>query len=403
MQSIYKNAAIFIVPIAILLALIITSIIASGSQQFSDLANSFLHGHLYFLTPIGGVGQDPVYYHGKVFWDDGPFPAILLMPFVAVFSFFHTSFLQNYLQWLLVLGVLYFIYKLARILNYSKQDSLILAFGFTLGSVFIGVAGIASSWLYAQVLTTFMLFWAFYEFYTRKRWWLIGIICACIFMTRVTAAPILIFFALEIWQHKSKTSSNKIKAYLQLSVPFIIATAMLLLYNLFRFHNPFEGGYKYQLISPDSAESRSLGTFSLIHIPTNFYSAVLRGPLGLLRDNSSWTLKYPFIKNNPYGMSIFITSPYLLTLFTAKWSSYDKRARNLLYATLISCLLVFSYYGIGLDQYGYRYSLDFLPGLFLLFMIVYRKNHSSLSSPMKILLLGSGVWNFFLASSFIFP
>jgi hypothetical protein len=380
--------------------ILITSYILGASQQFSDLARAFLHGQLHFLAPIGGVGQDPVLYHGKIYWGEGPFPAVLLMPFVAFFSLSHIFFNQGYLQWMLVLGIVWFVFRLARLLSYSGEDSMILAFGFVLGSVFIGVASISSSWLFAQVVTTFLLFWSLYEFYTRKRWWLIGLICALVLMTRATAAPIVIFFGLELWQTAGKKPQKLIK-FAPLCLPVLGAAGLIGLYNFLRFHSPFNGGYAYQLLHSYSAESRSYGVFSLIHIPTNFYSAVLRAPQPVLRTATSWTLKFPFIQNNPYGMSIFITSPYLLSLFTHQWSSFDSRARHLMIAIAASCLFVFSFYGVGLDQFGYRYSLDFLPELFLLFMMMYRKSHHGLSRGMKTLLLGSGVVNFYLLWSFL--
>jgi hypothetical protein len=376
--------------------------VLEGSQQFSLMAKAFLHGQLNFLTPIGRLGQDPIFYHGKIYWGDGPFPALLLTPFVGLFSIFHRFYFQGYLGWVLILGVVFFVFKLARSLSYSKEDSFILTLGFTLGSVFIGVASVSSSWFFAQVLTTLLLFWGFYEFYTRKhkRWWLYGVICALILMTRITAAPVFVFFGLELL-YLNQSARQKLKKFVQLSLPIVVAVILLGLYNFLRFHNPFNGGYSHQLLYPDAIESRSSGMFSLEHIPTNFYSAILRAPDPVLRDSTSWTLKFPYIENNIYGMSIFITSPYLLSLFSHKWSSFDRRSRHLLIAALASALFVFSYFGIGLLQFGYRYSLDFLPELFLLFMIMYRKNHSRLSTGMKILLLGSGVFNFYLLLHFI--
>jgi hypothetical protein len=112
-------------------------------------------------------------------------------------------------------------------------------------------------------------------------------------------------------------------------------------------------------------------------------------------------LKFPYIQNNVYGMSIFVTSPYFLYIFTNKWSSFSARARNLVVAISVSCLLVLSYYGIGTIQFGYRYSLDFLPELFLLFMILYRVKHSRISCGMRVLLLGSGIVNFYLLVPYI--
>jgi hypothetical protein len=322
------------------------------------------------------------------------------MPFVSFLSIFHVLFYQGYLKWLLVIGVGYFIFKLARLITYSKEDSLVLTLGFMLGSVFIGANSVSSSWLFAQILTVFLLLWGLYELYTRKRWWLLGIISGLVFLTRATAAPILILFALELWQSR-KSKGTKKSYWLELLLPVLIAIALQGLYNLARFHNPFNGGYKYQLLYPTSANSLSYGVFSLVHIPANLYTMFLRTPVPIFHNANSWIMKFPFLENNPYGMSIFITSPYLLYLFSQKWSTFSTRERNLIVATALSCLLVLCFFGNGVQQFGDRYSLDFLPELFLLFMLVYKKNHKRLSNGMKALLLGSGLTNFYLVLSFI--
>lgn len=398
----YREIAIFTVPAAIFVWLLTMNFTLEGSQQFSLLAQAFLHGHLNFKSSIGGLGQDPIFWHGRIYWGEGPLPAVLLVPFAAIFDIFHKFFWQGYLGWLLITGVAYFIFKIARALNFSNEDSLILVLGFTLGSVFIGVASVSSSWFFSQVLTTFLLFWGLYEYFcrTHKRWWLLGIICGLIVLTRVTAAPIVIFFALEIWRQKHK-NSKRIKELIQLCLPFVGAVVLIGLYNFLRFGSPFNGGYEHQLLYPGSAESRAMGIFSLTHIPTNLYSLLLRGPVPVLKDTVSWTLKFPYIKNNIYGMSIFMTSPYLITLFTHKWSTFSTQARNLIVAITVSTLFVLSFYGLGMLQFGYRYSLDFLPELFLLFMIMYQKKHTKLSAGMRLLLLGSGLFNFYLLAPFI--
>jgi len=398
----YREVLIFIIPSVILLTVLAIGFVIEGSQQFSLLAQAFLHGKLNFLSPIGGAGQDPILWHGKIYWGEGLFPALLLVPFVGLFHLFHLFFYQGYIKWVLVFGVLFFVFRLARVLSYSKEDSLILAFGFTLGSVFIGIASVSSSWWFAQVLTTFLLFWSLYEFFVRKHrnWWVIGIVCALLLMTRVTAALIFIFFFLELWHEYSK-KTEKIQKLIQLSLPLVVAICILGLYNFLRFHNPLNGGYADQLLPASAVISRSYGIFSLVHLPTNLYYAILGTPVPVLRNSNSWTLTFPYIRNNIFGMSIFITSPYLLYLFTNKWSSFDSRARHLLYAAVASALLVFSFYGLGLVQFGYRYSLDFLPELFLLFMILYHRRHSQLSFGMKTLLLGSGIINFYLLWAFI--
>ena len=383
-----------------LLVLVITAgVVVGGAQQFTLLAKAFLHGQLNFMHPIGGKGYDPILYKGKIFWGEGPFPAILLIPFILVADIFHIFFDQGYLEWVLVLGIFYFIYAIARKLKYTHKDSLYLILAFGLGSVFIGVESFSSSWMFAQIVTTFLLFWGLYEFYVirKRRWWLLGIISGLVLLTRATASPIIIFFFLVLWLEDE--SKNKRSKYIQLLLPFGIAIFLVGLYNYLRFGNATNGGFAYQVLFPASAESRSLGIFSLVHIPTNLFYMLLGSPNVSQLSAISWTLKFPYIGSNNNGLSIFLTSPYLLNLFSHRWSTFKAQERYLLTATLISCIFVLSYYGIGRNQFGYRYSLDFLPELFVLFMIMYKKKNKVISRGMKILILGSGYFNFYLLNT----
>lgn len=314
-----KQIFIFLVPAASLLFVLISSIALNESQQYSLLAQAFNHGQLHFLHPIGGAGQDPVLYQGKVYWSEGAFPAIILMPFVALFSLFHAFFYQNYLQWLFILGVWWLVYKIAKNLNYSRQNSSLLAFAFTVGSVFVGVASASASWYFAQVVTTFLLFWSLYLYFTRKQhnWWLIGIICGLALLTRPTAAPILIFYFLEILR-LNKNWHKRIEDSIRLCLPVIGALLLLGLYNFLRFHNPLHAAYKDQVLFPMSLASEAQGLFSYVHIPSNLYSFLLGTPAPVLKSSATWTLKFPYLQSNPYGMSIFLTSPYFIYLFTKK-------------------------------------------------------------------------------------
>ncbi len=368
------------------------------------LAQSFLHGKLNFLSSIGGVGQDPVLYRGKVYWSDGPFPALILMPFVGLFSLFHHFFFLGYLTWALVIGTIYYIIRIARSLGYSWQDSYLLMLGFTLGSAYIGAIAESSSWLFAQTLTTLLLFWVLAEFYTRqqRRWWLIGLLIGCITLTRITAAPVIIFFGAYLL-FEPKEREHWWQNLAQLCLPAVAAVGLIGLYNAARFGSPFNGGNAYQLLSKKSAASRALGFISPVHIPTNFYSAVLKGPIPVLRSTTSWSLKFPYIANDRMtGMSIFCTSPYLLQLFTNNWRDVSRTTRFLLPPIFLSALALFSYYGVGAFQFGYRYALDFMPELFVLFMVLYSQRHDQIATGMTWLLLGAGALNFYLLIFYIF-
>ncbi len=398
--SVLRPLAIFIIPAIIFIFMLILGFTAEGSQQFAHLADSFVHGKTYFLDPIGGQGQDPVFYNGHIYWGEGVFPAILLTPFVALFNLFHLFFFQGYLKWSMVIGISYFVYAIARKIKYSKEDSLILMFGFTLSSVFLGVNSVSSSWLFAQIVTTFLCFWSLYEYHNKRRLWLIGVICGLILMTRITAAPIIIFFLIMTLMEKTRRDA-KLRNLAYLVIPFVIAGCFIGAYNNQRFGSPLNNGSKYQLLSAESSEARSMGVFSIKHLPTNLYTIVLRGPNIVLNDSTSWSLKFPYISNNSYGMSIFITSPYLLWLLTIRPKKYPKEAKQLMVPVLVSLVAVLTYFGIGADQLGYRYALDFMPGLFVVFMLVYKQINKDLTRGMKFLLLGPCVLNFYLLFSFI--
>jgi hypothetical protein len=397
-----RDILIFTAPVTILLFVIILCIVTRYDQQFSNLAYSLLHGHTNFINSIPNrMGEDGVLWHGKYYWALGPFPAILLMPFVALFSVFHIFFFQGYLQVVLILGVLYFVYKLARILHYSNRESLILSFGFALGSVFIGVAYCSVSWYFAQVLTTFLLFWSLYEFYTNRRWWLLGLICGLLLMTRTSAAAIIVFFVLELWFSTGQTREKLIRL-MHYCIPLLLAVFAWGFYNFIRFHNPLQEGYGlYQLLVPSLTRAKAYGIFGLIHVPGNLYAMFLSAPLPVFRDGISHVLKFPYIVNNQWGMSIFITSPYLVYLFWGGRSILKNQKARLLAAAVVSCVMICIYYGVGYRQFGYRYSLDFMPELFMIFMLLYREKHKRLTSSMTTLLVVTGIINFYLLLTFI--
>ena len=51
-------------------------------QQYVRLAESFLSGKLHLLVELPEHLHDTALYGGRYYWPLGPFPAVLLMPFV---------------------------------------------------------------------------------------------------------------------------------------------------------------------------------------------------------------------------------------------------------------------------------------------------------------------------------
>jgi hypothetical protein len=386
----------------ILLIVIINTFFISNSQQFANLAHSFLNLKLYFLHPIGNQTQNPVYYKGKEFFDDGPLPAIILMPFEALFKLFHLFFYQGYLQWILIILTLNIIYKIAQLIGFKKYDALLLAFTFILGSVYVGVAINSSSWYFAQVITTYLVFLIIYEYLTQKRWWLLGTLSAFVLLSRVSAFAIVFLLILDILFNNRSSIKAKLTNMIKLSFPVLLAGILIGLYNYLRFGDPLNGGYLYQAIDQTARYSRSKGLFSLKHIPFNFYHLVFGTPIINTPNSNNWIANFPYFENNPLGLSIFITSPYLIFLFyQSRKIFYQKDIIFLLISAFVGLIIVLTYFGVGTYQFGYRYSLDFLPEIFTVFMLIYYKTKQSLTFGMKFLFLLTIAFNFYLILSFI--
>lgn len=149
-------------------------------------------------------------------------------------------------------------------------------------------------------------------------------------------------------------------------------------YNYARFGNLLEFGYRYHI--PWLVETRQFlrqkGTWSLTYIPTNLYYLFLKGPDGVFIKGTHY-LTFPFLTPDPWGMSIFLTSPLLLWSFAAP---IKERIVQWCWITSISILLfLLGYFSTGALQFGYRYALDFSPFLFILLCYAFKKRMSILS------------------------
>jgi hypothetical protein len=136
-------------------------------DQFSYLAQAFIQGKLHFLDPAH-IAKDAVKINDNFYWHLGPFPAVLLMPFVLLFGFFHQAFHQGYLQFFITVGVFASCFKIARSFRFSSTDSLYLAFAFCFASVYQFTAFVAWCYFFAHALTVFLLLLVIVEYLGRK-------------------------------------------------------------------------------------------------------------------------------------------------------------------------------------------------------------------------------------------
>jgi hypothetical protein len=337
------------------------------------VAESALGGHLDSAALKGTI--DTVDMGGRYYLAIGPLQLAAYIPFAAVPDL---RLVGGYLTGLLF-GVPAALLALPMARAYGARGASAYwiasfgAFGTLLfwSSVFGNFYNLAHAESFL-LLTLFLIEWA-----GRRRPALLGLCLGLSFLARpptlLAAVP---FGLLMLWAERGQIRSAAQTA-VSFGLPIAAAVGFYGWFNWVRFGSPLESGYGISLmLIPGLAERRAQGLFSVTHIPENLRLALLALP-----DRVS---QFPFFSASPYGMSMALVSPALIT---SLWAGFrEKTARLLWISAGLVAIPVFMYYGGGIVQYGFRYSLDFTPFLVALMAIGSRR---WVGWPEKLLVLAS--------------
>ena len=332
-----------------------------GENLHLYLANSFLKSSLS-LVKLPPLLLDLTYFNNQYFLPFGLFPATVLTPLVVIFG---TNFQESFIKFPFTLFNFWLVFQITKALKLSFNKSIYLSIFFIFGSIYTPVATIPFSAYLSQVIATFLILLAVYEFLTKRRYFLIGIAVAFAILTRITFVTSSIFFLIFLL----KKPSNPLNI-IKFSLPIAAAIILFGFYNLARFGNILENGYKHQIITEEAATRKEQGLFSAKHIPANLYYMLLKTPDPVLLDDSH-VLKPPYLRADYYGMSIFFLSPVLFLLFKTNFK--DRLVKACFLAIILMLVPLLTYYGIGARQIGYRYALDFYPFLLIPLAIAIKK------------------------------
>jgi hypothetical protein len=360
-------------------------------SHFSDLAYSFLHGKLSLPDSMRfSSWQDSSFFNGKHYVYFGLTPTLLLLPAVIIFG-------QNFPQQTLcfVAGIINFLLllKIGIRLGLKPKDAFWLTLATIFGSSYFFVSIINISAFLVQVVgMTFMLF-ALYEYLTSKRWFLIGIWIALAGLTRQSLYACLIFYLFELFISSDK---NKKRSLFLLLSPIFYSLILTGVYNFSRFASIINNGYLNNPTWPcGKDELAKYGLFSLTYLPSNLFIMLLKGPESLRINEASYVLRFPYIKASEWGMSIFITSPFLLFGFLSKLN--NPRVKGAMIACIIGILPSLVYACTGAWQYGYRYILDIWPFIFIILATYFSAN--GVTKLAKLLIALSILGNLFFSGS----
>jgi len=340
----------------------------AGRGDFFYLADAFLHGRTWLMAPLGPNDVIPI--DGRYYVPFAPFPAIALMPLVAILGPVTADQLESGVNaFLAASSVAMCWWLLIRIGVRRTSDRVWLTalFGFSTQILWVTTRG--GVWHTGQLIATILTFACLIELFGGRRAWLIGLLAGAAFLTRAPLAFAVPVYAIWLgWASARPTGTpdgvddaaylqprpqSKIpwRQWIELGVGVAPSIVFFFGYNQVRFGSPLESGYALATLPDWLERQRRIGLFSIAHIPMNIDYFLLHLP----RLMTTW----PFLRPDGLGMSLLVTSPGLLFAFRADWRR--PVAWFLAAAAILVLIPTLLYYGGGWLQYGYRYFLDSVP------------------------------------------
>ena len=319
--------------------------------DFFYLADAFLHGRTWLDVRLGY--QDVIDLNGHIYVPFAPFPAIALMPIVAIFGPQIADQWQTGINAALAastVALAWWFAGRAGVRSLMDRFWLVLLLGFSTQIWWVTTRG--GVWHTGQLIATILTLLCLIELWGARRAWLIGLLAGFAFLTRAPLAFAIPFYALliaadRIWEPRHWPWRD----WIWLAIGVLPSLAFFFWYNAVRFGDPLESGYGLAILPPWLEPIRAQGLFSTSHFGMNIDYLFLKVP--------KLVPTFPYFQPDGLGMSIFITSPGLLYASQAPWRT--SRVWWLGGAALLVLIPTLLYYGGGWLQYGYRYALDSIP------------------------------------------
>lgn len=338
----------------------------------------------------------------KYFVSFPPFPAVLMLPLVALFGLRTNDVLFSVLLAGVGPALLYVaLRRLPRRLHRPGSEAageeedpdrdLWLVVMFAFGSVYFFTSVVGQVWFTAHVVSI-ALCGLFLLCVLPPRWPLLaGALCGALMMTRPAMAAVAILWGAELVRlhapdgryplSRAQLASVRWRPVAVALLAFVAAALVVvvpgLVHNVVRFGRPLEFGHSYlQTMQADNIQRFGLVNYQ--YLSRNLAAAFTLLPKILPQP--------PFVQVSFHGLSLFITTPVLLYLLwperEAEPGPQDSRPlRRLLWLTAAPiALFALLYQNTGYVQFGYRFSLDCM----LLLVLLLR-----LGSPRAI-----GSWRF---------
>lgn len=355
---------------AAILAMVVYALLASrrGSllrvteyPYFNYLADAFLHGQLHLrLRPT--LTRDLSVFGGQLYLYWPPFPAVVLLPFVALFGVHFSDVLATIGLGGLNVALVALLLRRANeraVINLDPIRRALLVLFFGLGTVNITLAPYGRVWFVAQLIAFGCVACSYLAALSLRKtpaFFLAGVAVAAALLTRNHLVLGGLWPAWYLLYEHRLEGWRRIAGYIMWgSVPVVVAVALFGLYNWLRFGSPLDNGLAYHRMANIFVRDYQLyGAFNLYYLPTNLFYQFVAYPL-------------PFRPKSTFGGSLFLLSPVFFGAIWAMVRGHQRLSNWMLVMTvLLVAIPILLLMGTGWVQWGPRYTLDYTVPLLLL-------------------------------------
>ena len=389
-------------------------------NHYALLADAWVHGRqdLPLGPPSYTQHNDFAEYGGKTYISFPPFPALLMVPLVKVAGSPENFRDGQFMIWLAGLGpaVLFLVLEKLRRTGRSPRSeaaNALLSLLFAFGTVYFFTAVEGTVWFAAHVVAVSLLGLYLLFALDAERPLLAGVMMACIFFTRPHVLLVSALFALEAirvsckaglptegaflarvkdtWERVDKPAL--FKRYALFAVPIVVALGLASWMNASRFHDAAPWAFGHEHLGVVWKERMlKWGLFSYHYLAKNLGVSLTILPW-LPSKGGIAAFGAPF-KINEHGLAVWFTMPIYFWVVRPKKAGW-LYAVVAIAAALPAAYLLF-YQNSGWRQFGYRFSNDYAPLLFVLLAI----GHRPMRALFGIAAAWGIAWNAFGAATF---
>lgn len=352
------NFKLKVIPISLfILTFAVYSLSSRGEgaswNYFIFIADALFHGHLNIINP-------PIWLNELVLWKGAyysvfpPMPAILLIPFVAIFGI---GFYQPLLSWLLGALSVSLSYKVLYKI-FDEKVALWTSILYAFGTIHWFHSEVGSAWYLAHIVSSFFIWLFLLEVFSKQRLIILGILLGCAYLSRLPTIFVGIFmfsyFSNKFFSFdKTVIKINWKKSFLFMLglIPFLFINA---LYNYLRFGVINDIGYT--LLPIFNEPWYKYGFISVKYIPIHVKEIFTAMPV--------FVNVFPYMIPSMFAMAAWFTTPAFILIFLSRFKT------KIVIVSLLTIIGValpsLMHGGNGFTQFGYRHTLDYMPFLIIL-------------------------------------